>query len=405
MPQSAATIEVLTHLVGVPKSARLIRYRQLGDGTWVSDAVVAARHGEAGSTIYPCALRFAAHEEMAGPLLAGPEALDRFRGRSAELLGWAHRPEIGFSGTLTPDAAAANCDPDLVSDPPGGDLEVAPMYASDQPVPRDHLFRPGPPDEPLLAMGPNYFYYGFGSDQASGRPLERGADGSERPIPGIRAVWVIQRIEPRTEAAAHELAGFASEITDLVLSHEEPLPEPDAITGGSRLTPRAPRRIPHVRLSASRIAEGFWRIGEFDYRRWQGTVGREQLDAHALVDLLTGARAPAGLQRAASEMAARVDVEDEPLDAEQIYKRIGLSMEVASRGDGESYDITLTRADGREMTVRGLRLYDFEGELSRPASPTLERVVDEVCDPHNMSGYLRRAKKFFGDEYEQLLGW
>jgi hypothetical protein len=92
-------------------------------------------------------------------------------------------------------------------------------------------------------------------------------------------------------------------------------------------------------------------------------------------------------------------------DPHRIYKRIGLSMEVASRGDGESYNITLRRADGREMTVRGLTLYDFEEELSRPAAPTLERVVDEVCDPHNMSGYLKRAKEFFGDEYDALIGW
>jgi hypothetical protein len=92
-------------------------------------------------------------------------------------------------------------------------------------------------------------------------------------------------------------------------------------------------------------------------------------------------------------------------DPHRIYKRIGLSMEVASRGDGESYDITLRRADGREMTVRGLTLYDFEGELSRPAAPTLERVVAAVCNPHDMSGYLRRAKEFFGEEYDALIGW
>jgi len=92
-------------------------------------------------------------------------------------------------------------------------------------------------------------------------------------------------------------------------------------------------------------------------------------------------------------------------DPHRIYARIGLSMDVASRGDGESYNITLRRADGREMTVRGLTLYDFEGELSRPAAPTLERVVDAVCDPHDMSGYLKRAKAFFGDEYDELIGW
>lgn len=89
-------------------------------------------------------------------------------------------------------------------------------------------------------------------------------------------------------------------------------------------------------------------------------------------------------------------------DPHRIYKRIGLSMEVTSRGDGESYNITLRRADGREMTVRGLTLYDFEEELSRPAAPTLERVVDEVCDPQNR-GYLRRAKEFFGEEYDALI--
>ena len=90
-------------------------------------------------------------------------------------------------------------------------------------------------------------------------------------------------------------------------------------------------------------------------------------------------------------------------DRHRIYKRIGLSMEVTSRGDGESYNITLRRADGREMTVRGLTLYDFEEELSRPASPTLERVVAAVCNPHDMSGYLRRAKEFFGEEYDALI--
>jgi|GEM_PF-2636882 hypothetical protein len=89
-------------------------------------------------------------------------------------------------------------------------------------------------------------------------------------------------------------------------------------------------------------------------------------------------------------------------DPHRIYKRIGLSMEVVARRDGESYDITLRRADGREMTVRGLTLYDWEEELDRPASPTLERVVDEVCDPHDNDGYLRRAKAFFGDEYDEL---
>jgi|688.fasta_scaffold462590_3 hypothetical protein len=78
-------------------------------------------------------------------------------------------------------------------------------------------------------------------------------------------------------------------------------------------------------------------------------------------------------------------------------------MEVTSRGDGESYDITMRRADGREMTVRGLTLYDFEEELSRPASPTLERVVKKLCDVHDMCGYLQRAKTFFGDEYDELL--
>jgi hypothetical protein len=56
-------------------------------------------------------------------------------------------------------------------------------------------------------------------------------------------------------------------------------------------------------------------------------------------------------------------------DPHRIYKRIGLSMEVVARRDGESYDITLRRADGREMTVRGLTLYDWEGG-ARPAGLT-----------------------------------
>lgn len=90
-------------------------------------------------------------------------------------------------------------------------------------------------------------------------------------------------------------------------------------------------------------------------------------------------------------------------NAHRIYTRIGLEMLVRPTGDGESYNITLRRADGRKMTVRRLTLYDFEGELSRPAVPTLERVIDEVCDPHNMSGYLKRAKEFFGDEYDALI--
>lgn len=317
-PQAAPTLEILTHLVGVPRSARPIRYRRLGDGTWVSDAVVAARHGAAGGTIYPCALRFAAHEEMAGPLLAGPEALDRFRGLQAELLGWADRPEIGFRGDVLTDAARANCDPDLVSAPPDGDLEVAPMHATDQPVHRDQVFQPGTPDEPLLVRGPNYFYYGTAADDRTGRPLERGDDEAWHPIPGVRAVWVVQRLTPGLREAAEELAALSREITDLVLSHEEPLPDPDAITGGSRLRPRRPQRIPSVRLAAWRIAPGFWGIREFDYNRWQGTVGREPLDTHALVEVLTGQRVPGELAAAATAMAARAT--DAPTNTRLVYR-------------------------------------------------------------------------------------
>lgn len=89
-------------------------------------------------------------------------------------------------------------------------------------------------------------------------------------------------------------------------------------------------------------------------------------------------------------------------DAHRIYTRIGLEMLVRPTGDGESYNITLSRADGRTMELHDFTLYDFEGELSRPAVPTLERVVDEVCSPHD-DGYLRRAKEFFGEEYDALI--
>jgi hypothetical protein len=109
---------------GLPLPSRVIRFALVEHGSqraWLSDAVAAVRYtlGD-GGRIYPRAFFIpvasagTAPKSLLSPLCLGSRALfyPAFRGHPPEIVGWAHRPEIGYYGGLTPSAEPYNFDDD-----------------------------------------------------------------------------------------------------------------------------------------------------------------------------------------------------------------------------------------------------------------------------------------------------
>ncbi len=79
---------------------------------WCSDAIVAVCRG-VGRTVYPAAITISDEEAASGKVRLNPSVhLAPFRDLPARVIGWAHRPDIGWHGEVAPTADRTNWDSD-----------------------------------------------------------------------------------------------------------------------------------------------------------------------------------------------------------------------------------------------------------------------------------------------------
>lgn len=93
---------------------REISFRELPNGVFASDAIVALRYGR-GRSIYPRAIILSRGAARGSRVEVGARDFLSFRDAAPIVLDWASRPDLRFAGPLLPDADPIHWDRDWAS--------------------------------------------------------------------------------------------------------------------------------------------------------------------------------------------------------------------------------------------------------------------------------------------------
>ena len=107
------------------RRTRPVTFAPDGQGGWVSDAVLAVTRGKGGQTVYPVAIHLPGTEGDHARVSLLARHLADFRGLTANVVGWADRPELGWRGDVPPTAESCWWERDALAEMSWAEIAAA----------------------------------------------------------------------------------------------------------------------------------------------------------------------------------------------------------------------------------------------------------------------------------------